>query len=166
MVNFDLNQARDIGTPGNLGGALGEFAGKIQQTCNGKLINVAYELHIIAEVDGCLCCTPHPYVYTPIEILAPERVLVFQQEIYVPVPAGYDQAPQGLPPPGAQVIAPAPYSQAPAPNGQVPVAGQPQHPQVVATIAGPSDYVNGGMAPVYNPEAPVKGKEVEASEDV
>ena len=52
VVNFDLNLARDIGTPAGLGGALGEFVGKIQQTCNGTLITVSYELYIIAQVNG------------------------------------------------------------------------------------------------------------------
>lgn len=54
IVQFDLNQAKDVGTPPNLGGALAEFAGKIQQTCNGRLIDVKYELHISVEIDGCV----------------------------------------------------------------------------------------------------------------
>lgn len=78
-VKFDLSQAHDIGTPANLSGALGEYAGKIQQTCNGQLITVSYELHVKAEVDGCLCYETHPFVYAPIEILAPERQLMFYQ---------------------------------------------------------------------------------------
>lgn len=55
VVKFDLSKAVDHGTPMGLAGALGEFSGKIQQTCNGNLINSSYELHIIAEVDGCVC---------------------------------------------------------------------------------------------------------------
>lgn len=54
VVQFDLGKAYDIGTPANLVGALGEFGGKIQQTCNGQLITVSYELHVIGNVDGCM----------------------------------------------------------------------------------------------------------------
>ena len=78
IVQFDLNKAYDIGTPENLVGALGEFGGKIQQTCNGQLIIVSYELHVIGKVDGCVCCAPSPYVFAPIEILAPEKNIMFQ----------------------------------------------------------------------------------------
>eukprot|EP00345_Euplotes_harpa_P007592 CAMPEP_0168321460 /NCGR_PEP_ID=MMETSP0213-20121227/2287_1 /TAXON_ID=151035 /ORGANISM="Euplotes harpa, Strain FSP1.4" /LENGTH=130 /DNA_ID=CAMNT_0008323121 /DNA_START=773 /DNA_END=1165 /DNA_ORIENTATION=- len=78
IVQFDLSKAMDIGTPANLSGALGEFSGRIQQTCNGQLITVCYELHVVADIDGCLCCDPPPFVFAPIEILAPERVLMFQ----------------------------------------------------------------------------------------
>lgn len=53
-VAFDLSKCVDSGTPQNLAGAFGEYAGRVQQTCNGKLITVAYELHIIGDVDGCL----------------------------------------------------------------------------------------------------------------
>ena len=54
VVQFNLNEVMDSGTPANLSGALGEFAGKVQQTCNGSLINVSYELHIIVDMDGCM----------------------------------------------------------------------------------------------------------------
>lgn len=73
-----MNNCRDIGTPTQLAGALGEYAGKVQQTCNGRLVTVAYELHVIADVDGCLCCENPPFVYSAIEILAPEKLIVFQ----------------------------------------------------------------------------------------
>lgn len=52
VVQFDLNYALDLGTPANLTGALGDFAGKIQQTCNGQLVNCSYELHVTADIDG------------------------------------------------------------------------------------------------------------------
>jgi hypothetical protein len=74
IVQFDLNQCLDLGTPANLTGALGDFAGKIQQTCNGQLVQSTYELHVIADCDGCLCCDAPPFVFTPIEVLAPQRV--------------------------------------------------------------------------------------------
>jgi hypothetical protein len=120
IVRFDLSVARDIGTPANLGAALAEFAGKIQQTCNGSLITCQYELHIIAEVDGCVCCENQPFVYAPIEILAPERVLVFQQVVYQ-VPEGYDPS-QGPPPEGQPAYGAPAYGQpaGPAPDGQNP----------------------------------------------
>lgn len=51
-VQFDLNYAVDLGTPSNLTGSLGEFAGKIQQTCNGQLVNCQYELHVTTDIDG------------------------------------------------------------------------------------------------------------------
>lgn len=53
IVQFNLNEAIDHGTPMNLSGALGDYAGRIQQTCNGQLVNVQYELHLILDVDGC-----------------------------------------------------------------------------------------------------------------
>lgn len=112
VVKLDLNLAQDLGTPVNLSGAFGEFAGKIQGTCNGKLINVSYELHIVTKVDGCLCFTPHPFVYAPIEILAPERVLVFAQTIYAPIPAEQFQNLQpvdGIPIANSQQVVPAQY---------------------------------------------------------
>lgn len=76
IVQFDLSQALDMGTPANLVGALGDFAGKIQQTCNGQLITSQYELYVTAMVDGCICCEQLPYVFTPIEVLAPQRVSI------------------------------------------------------------------------------------------
>jgi len=161
IVNFDLNQAKDIGAPGNLGGVLSEFVGKIQPSVNGNYMNVSYELWIIAEIDGCICWSSHPFVYTPIEILAPERVLAFQQDLYGSVPTGHGQVPIGIPPPGSQVIAPAEYTQAPAPNGEMPVpSGQTLPPKGMATIAGPSDYIDSARTPILNPEAPVREKGV------
>lgn len=55
IVTFDLNLALDVGTPNNLMGALGEYAGKIQQSCNGNLISCSYELHATADMDGTIC---------------------------------------------------------------------------------------------------------------
>lgn len=81
IVQFDLSKAVDLGTPANLSGALGDFAGRIQQTCNGQLVNVSYELHITADVDGCTCCDAPPSAYAPIEILAPHRVIAFFMEM-------------------------------------------------------------------------------------
>ena len=52
IVQFDLSKAVDIGTPSTLIGALGEFGGRIQQTCTGQLITVSYELHVVGIVDG------------------------------------------------------------------------------------------------------------------
>ena len=46
IVTIDMSKATDLGTPGNLLGALGEFTGKIQQSCNGSLMNITYELHV------------------------------------------------------------------------------------------------------------------------
>ena len=46
IVTIDMSKATDLGTPGNLLGPLGEFTGKIQQSCNGSLINITYELHV------------------------------------------------------------------------------------------------------------------------
>ena len=54
IVTIDMSTATDIGTPANLIGALGEFAGRIQQNCNGSLINCSYELHVSAEMDGTI----------------------------------------------------------------------------------------------------------------
>lgn len=82
MVEFDLNMAKDDGTPKKLQGSLGEFAGKIQQTCSGQLIRVHYELEMEVDFVGCRCCDPDPEAILPIEIVAPEKVIVFQQEIY------------------------------------------------------------------------------------
>ncbi|CAI2368829.1 unnamed protein product [Moneuplotes crassus] len=79
--NFSsISTAKDIGTPASLIGSLGKFSGKIQPTCKGQLISCTYQLNVTGEVDGCACCDGHPFVYTNIEILAPERVLVFQQK--------------------------------------------------------------------------------------
>ncbi|CAI2368107.1 unnamed protein product [Moneuplotes crassus] len=151
VVKFDLNKARDIGTPAGLAGSLGEFAGKIQQTCNGSLINCSYELHVTAEVSGCVCCESHPSVYAPIEILAPERVLVFQPMIYAPIGGEELQAapgegvpaegapsgayPPGGVPPGAYAQAPAPYqAQAPPP---IPAPYDPSQQYTNPTIPAP-----------------------------
>lgn len=79
IVAFDMNQAMDLGTPTNLSGSLGEFAGRIQQSCNGQLITCYYELHVTAQVDGTVCCDTHPTASIPVEILAPEKVLAFIQ---------------------------------------------------------------------------------------
>jgi hypothetical protein len=132
VVQFDLNAAKDIGTPANLGGALAEFAGKIQQTCNGQLINVKYELHISAVIDGCLCCDNNPYVFTPIEILAPERLLIFMQYVYPDVayqPEYAEEYADGVPAPGYQQNQNAGYPQ--NQNGGYPQAPSPyaQNPQ-------------------------------------
>ena len=115
VVQFNLNEVMDTGTPANLSEALGEFAGKVQQTCNGSLINVSYELHIIVDMDGCMWYESNPFVYTPIEILAPERMIVFQA-YSVPLP-DYQGDPyqQQMPPP--------PYG-APQ-NSQMPIQGDP-----------------------------------------
>jgi len=123
IVKFDLNLAQDHGTPANLAGALGEFAGKIQGTCNGQLITVSYELHVIAKVDGCMCCSTHPFVYAPIEILAPERVLVFTQEIYAPVPieqVGVQPLTTGVPLNTPQQVMPAATPHQVVPTGYPP----------------------------------------------
>lgn len=93
IVTFDMNQAKDLGTPAHLQGNLGEFAGRIQQTCNGQLISCTYELNIVAEINGCLCCDAHPTAMIPIEILAPEQVIAFVQ--FVPT---YDVAEGGVDP--------------------------------------------------------------------
>ena len=54
IVVIDMSSAVDKGTPAKLIGALGEFAGRIQQNCNGSLINCSYELHVSAEMDGTI----------------------------------------------------------------------------------------------------------------
>ena len=85
LVTFDLSQAQDSGTPSQLASNLGPYAGKIQQTCNGKLINCSYRFALIANVSGC--CSTDPTVEQPIEILAPEQIIQFVPvEIPKPVP--------------------------------------------------------------------------------
>jgi hypothetical protein len=79
VVMFDMNQAMDEGTPSNLTGELSEFAGRIQQNCNGKLITCSYFLSVTAEIGGCICCGDNPTAGIPVEILAPEKVYGFVQ---------------------------------------------------------------------------------------
>jgi hypothetical protein len=154
IVQFDLNSAKDIGTPANLGGALAEFAGKIQQTCNGQLIDVKYELHISAVIDGCLCYDNNPYVFTPIEILAPERLLIFTQYVYPDVPyqpAYAEEYAEGVPAPGYPQDQNAVYPQAPSPYGQ--------NPQL--QYAGAAAVQPGGELPTKDPKNHLKQKRVD-----
>jgi hypothetical protein len=115
VVLLDLKDAKDIEAPAYLRGALAEFAGKMQQTCNGKLINCKYELHISAVVDGCTCCEKHPHVFTPFEILVPERVLKFTQH---PYPVESSQPVEGKE--YADGVQATKYPQAPSPDFQNP----------------------------------------------
>jgi len=124
IVQFDLSKALDLGTPANLSGALGEFAGKIQQTCNGLLIQSTYELYVIAEIDGCICCDQPPSVFTPIEVLAPQKVIAF----FMAMPAMVSE--DGPHVEGYQAAYDA--NQAPAPYPQ-PTAGYPGQPEIQMT---------------------------------
>jgi hypothetical protein len=138
VVQLDLRNARDSGTPSIIEGSLAEFAGKIQQTCNGRLIDVTYELHITAVMNGCVCCDSYPFVLLPIEILAPERVMVF--EAYYPVQAnqpveGKEYA-GGVPATGYPQYQNAGYPQAPSPY--------PQNPQLQYAGA-PASQLNGAV---------------------
>lgn len=159
IVQFDLNQAKDVGTPPNLGGALAEFAGKIQQTCNGRLIDVKYELHILVEIDGCVCCENQPFVYTPIEILAPERVLIFQQYVYpvegVQPGAGEEGYTEGIPaqsyPQGPVAV----YPQAPAPDYQSP---QLQYAGTSGAKMNGAPINDSGAMPAHKATQPLKQK--------
>ena len=77
IVTFDMNTAMDTGTPDRLQGELGEYAGRIQQSCNGGLISNTYDLDVVAQIDGCIWCDVHPTAMIPIEILAPEKLIAF-----------------------------------------------------------------------------------------
>ena len=46
IVTIDMSTATDEGTPEDFIGDLGEFAGRIQQSCDGSLIDISYELHV------------------------------------------------------------------------------------------------------------------------
>ena len=83
IAEIDLNKIKDVGTPSKLKGSLGEFGGKIQQTWTGQLINSKYDLHIICIRSGCVFSDPNPRIIVPIEILAPEKIIAFQQEQYI-----------------------------------------------------------------------------------
>ena len=71
---FNMNIVMDLGTPSHLLEAPEEFAGKIQQNCNGELITCSYDLDITAEFSGCICCDVHPTAMIQIEILTPEGI--------------------------------------------------------------------------------------------
>ena len=45
-IVIDMNVVSDQCNTANFGGGLGEPAGRIQQSCNGSLINCSYEFHV------------------------------------------------------------------------------------------------------------------------
>lgn len=81
-IELDLNQAKDDGTPHSLQGSLGEFSGKLQQSCTGELIRCHYELQMKAEFSGMRCFEEDPKCDIPIEVIASEKVILFQPEIF------------------------------------------------------------------------------------
>ena len=80
-VEMDLTKSMDPGFPMVLAGDLGQFAGKVQQNCNGTLINCSYDLQVTAQMDGSMLCAKNPTASIPIEIIAPDKNLAFVADI-------------------------------------------------------------------------------------
>ena len=80
-VEMDLTKSKDLGFQVALAGDLGQFAGKVQQNCNGTLINCSYDLQVTAQMDGSMLCAENPTASIPIEIIAPDVNLAFVADI-------------------------------------------------------------------------------------
>ena len=70
-----MNLTRDKDIPKGSEGLFGEFAGKLQPSVKGDLIEVEYSVFIIWDCAGCLCA-PNPFVFNPIKVLAPGTEIV------------------------------------------------------------------------------------------
>ena len=70
-----MNLTRDKDIPKGSEGLFGEFAGKLQQSVKGDLIEVEYSVFIFWECAGCVC-GPIPFVFNPINVLAPGTEIV------------------------------------------------------------------------------------------
>lgn len=156
---FDLSKATDLGTPSYLTGSLGEFAGKIQQTCNGTLVSCTYELQVMAEIDGTICCDQNPTAALPVEILAPEKMIAFFAVI--PMEA------QPVDPMAGMAVAPDAYGQAPAPE-YAPAPGYAPAPAPGYAVApspsyapAPAPYPQPSVDPAYGAgSAPMGGAQI------
>lgn len=77
----------DDQAPKSLSGALSEFAGRVQQSVSGELVNVSYSVELNPDFSGMVCGGNYRVKF-PIEILAPEKVYQFVQMSVGP-PGGY-----------------------------------------------------------------------------
>jgi len=81
----------DKSAPKGFSGGMSEYAGCVQQSVSGKMLNVRYAVEIHPTYSGCAFGDNVPITF-PIKILAPEKVVAF-----VPNMVEMDQAPAEQP---------------------------------------------------------------------
>ena len=74
-----MNLTRDKDIPKGSEEIFGEFAGKLQQSVSGDLIEVEYAVYIIWGCAGCVC-GPSPFVFIPLKVLAPGTEILYESD--------------------------------------------------------------------------------------